>query len=67
MNSKNLLALDLLTMGEMDVRSWWKRVSRESHGSMVNMGYIKVVPKRNGKVWLVKITRKGKDRLILGK
>ena len=67
MNSNALQALDLLTMGEMDIRSWWKRVNRDSHGRMMQLGYIKTSPRKNGKVWMVRITRKGKDRLILGK
>ncbi len=63
MNSKNLLALDLLLMGDMDLRNWFKRVSRESHASMMIHKYIKIRAKENGKVFYVAITRKGKLKL----
>ena len=64
MNSNSLMALDLLTMGEMDVRTWRKRVGRDSHGRMIQLGYIKTLPRKNGKVWMVRITPKGKERLL---
>ena len=64
MNKNSLIALDLLTMGEMDIRSWWKRVNRDSHGRMMQLGYIKTVPNKNGSVWYVRITPKGKERLL---
>ena len=63
MNPNSLQALDLLTMGEMDIRSWWKRVNRDSHGRMMQLGYIKTVPNKTGTVWYVKITARGKERL----
>ena len=63
MNSNSLMALELLTMGKMDVRGWWKRVGRDSHGQMIKLGYIKTVPNKTGSVWYVKITAKGKERL----
>jgi|TARA_R100000479_G_scaffold137921_1_gene74279 hypothetical protein len=63
MNKNSLMALDLLTMGEMDVRSWRKRVGRDSHGRMMQLGYIKTVPNKTGSVWYVRITPRGKERL----
>ena len=50
-------------MGDMDLRNWFKRVSRESHASMMIHKYIKIRAKENGKVFYVGITRKGKLKL----
>tara|TARA_R100000152_G_C6782213_1_gene219048 strand:- start:1917 stop:2120 length:204 start_codon:yes stop_codon:yes gene_type:complete len=60
---KLLEALDLLTMGKIDVRSWWSKVGRETHARLMMLKYIETVPNKNGSTWYAQITNKGKEKI----